>query len=192
MTSRRAASPLDGILTPDGRYLVVRGRLWRAANPALSDDERARWTKALMSARREVGRAGRAEELPAVRQARLRVDRAKRALGERGPAWWSDGSPDYNRRLVQNTPYGEWYAGAERLQEAILTLLADRADASICPSDAARAAEPRGWRAHMDLVRSVAMHLAHKGLLVITQRGRTVDPGRPFKGPIRLSRPASG
>jgi hypothetical protein len=24
--------------------------------------------------------------------------------------WWSDGTPDYNRRLVKNTPYADWYA----------------------------------------------------------------------------------
>lgn len=142
-----------------------------------------------MSARRDVGRAGRVGDLQAVRQARLRVNRAKRALGERGPAWWSDGAPDYNRRLVQNTPYADWYFDAERIQEGVLTLLADRADASICPSDAARAARPQGWRAHMDLVRTVARHLARRGLLVITQRGRTVDPGTPPNGPIRLALP---
>jgi hypothetical protein len=37
------------------------------------------------------------------------VDVAKHALGERGPAWWTDGAPDYNRRLVKNTPYATWY-----------------------------------------------------------------------------------
>jgi len=38
------------------------------------------------------------------------VDTAKRALGERGDVWWDDGSPDYNRRLVNNTPYAAWFA----------------------------------------------------------------------------------
>ncbi|CAM2886585.1 hypothetical protein PSFL6913_05565 [Pseudomonas fluorescens] len=28
---------------------------------------------------------------------------------ERGPVWWSDGSPDYNRHKAINTPYAEWY-----------------------------------------------------------------------------------
>jgi len=32
-------------------------------------------------------------------------------LGERGPVWWADGTPDYNRHLAKNTPYAEWYAG---------------------------------------------------------------------------------
>lgn len=39
------------------------------------------------------------------------VQRAKVGLGERGPVWWDDGAPDYNRRLVKSTPYAGWYAG---------------------------------------------------------------------------------
>ena len=100
-------------LTPDGRYIVVRGRLWRAANPALSEPERARLTTALMAARRQVRaalRSGSAAELAAARAA---VDAAKQALGERGPVWWTDGAPDYNRRLVKNSPYASWHAGLE-------------------------------------------------------------------------------
>lgn len=33
--------------TPDGRYLIVRGRLWRAANPRLDPSEKERLVKAL-------------------------------------------------------------------------------------------------------------------------------------------------
>lgn len=189
MATRVKASPIDGILTPDGRYLVVRGRLWRASNPALPAEDRAQWTKALMAARREVGRARRAGDLAAVARARTRVDRAKRALGERGPAWWTDGARDYNRHLVHNTPYAAWYDHAERVADAILEMLHERGGSSVCPSEVARADAPQGWRAHMEAVREAARHLARKGLLVITQRGRTVDPGTPPKGPIRLSLP---
>jgi hypothetical protein len=39
------------------------------------------------------------------------VDAAKRALGERGPVWWTDGTPDLNRRLARDTPYAGWFAG---------------------------------------------------------------------------------
>lgn len=190
MPPRRTAHPLDGILTPDGRYLVVRERLWRATNPTLSADDRERWTKALMSARRAVGRAQRAGDLAAVARARTGVDRAKRALGERGPVWWTDGARDYNRHLVQNTPYAGWFETAVRFASAILRLLRERGGVSICPSDVARAEEPHGWRAHMDDVRAVARHLARRNLLVITQRGKTVDPGVRPKGPIRLSLPS--
>ena len=43
-------------------------------------------------------------------EARAAVDRAKRALGERGSPWWSDGAPDYNRHMAANTPYAIWLA----------------------------------------------------------------------------------
>jgi hypothetical protein len=35
------------------------------------------------------------------------VDEVKRALGERGPVWWDDGAPDFNRRVAKNTPYAD-------------------------------------------------------------------------------------
>ena len=41
-------------VTPDGRYFVVRGRLWRLANPGLEEAERSKLTKRLMAARRAV------------------------------------------------------------------------------------------------------------------------------------------
>jgi hypothetical protein len=85
----------------------VRGRLWRASNPGLSPDKRARLVSALMDARRAVGDARRTHDVTAEKEARARVHAAKLALGERGPVWWSDGAPDYNRRLVKNTPYAE-------------------------------------------------------------------------------------
>lgn len=97
-------------VTPDGRYFVVRGRLWRCANPALSPSDRERLVKELMTARRAVGAAKRAGDGDALAAARAAVDAAKVALGERGPVWWSDGAPDYNRRLASNTPYAVWSA----------------------------------------------------------------------------------
>lgn len=96
--------------TPDGRYFVVRGRLWRTSNPALPAQLRQELVDRLMRARRQVGAAKRAGDADAERAARLDVDAAKRGLGERGPVWWSDGAPDYNRRMVANTPYAQWYA----------------------------------------------------------------------------------
>jgi hypothetical protein len=45
----------------------------------------------------------------AVRAARRRVNAAKVALGERGPPWWDDGAPGYNRHLVKSTPYRAWF-----------------------------------------------------------------------------------
>ena len=101
------------LLTPDGRYIVVRGRLWRAANPALAEPERARLTEALMAARRQVAAALRSGSDADLAAARAAVDSAKHALGERGPVWWTDGTPDYNRLLVKNSPYAFWYAGLD-------------------------------------------------------------------------------
>lgn len=99
--------------TPDGRYFVVKGRLWRTSNPHLAPEERERLVKRLMDARREVGRAKKAGDEIAERAARSQVDAAKRALGERGPVWWDDGAPDYNRRMAANTPYAAWYVALE-------------------------------------------------------------------------------
>ncbi|GAA2720496.1 hypothetical protein [Cellulomonas aerilata] len=96
--------------TPDGRYLVVRGRLWRRSDPGLGADERARLTRELMAARRAKGAAMRAGDAAARKEARARVDAAKVALGERGPVWWSDGAPDLTRHLARTGPYADWFA----------------------------------------------------------------------------------
>lgn len=90
---------------------MVRGRLWRMADPALPPERRTELTRELMAARRAVAAANRAGDAEVLRGARAAVDAAKRALGERGPVWWTDGAPDLNRRLARNTPYAEWYAG---------------------------------------------------------------------------------
>lgn len=104
-TARGAAAPH----TPDGRYFVVRGRLWRLSDPRLPDARREALVRELMAARRALkGLSANAAERAHWRAA---VERAKVGLGERGPVWWDDGAPDYNRRLVKNTPYAEWYAG---------------------------------------------------------------------------------
>jgi len=95
--------------TPDGRYLVVRGRLWRLANPNLLEAQRAELVHALMNARRGVAGAKRVGNGDALRVARQQVQTAKEGLGERGPVWWTDGTPDFNRRCVENTPYNDWY-----------------------------------------------------------------------------------
>ncbi|MBI0476384.1 hypothetical protein D9601_13615 [Sphingomonas sp. MA1305] len=97
-------------VTPDGRYIVVRGRLWRKANPALAAEARQTLVADLMKARRAVRDAVRIRDDMSLRQARQSVNDAKVALGERGPVWWTDGAPDLNRRLARNTIYAEWYA----------------------------------------------------------------------------------
>lgn len=100
-------------VTPDGRYFVVRGRLWRCSDPALPPERREALVRDLMGARRRVGAAKRAGDAEAERTARADVHQAKLALGERGPAWWDDGAPDWNRRIAPGSPYAAWWAGVD-------------------------------------------------------------------------------
>jgi hypothetical protein len=74
--------------TDDGRFVVVDGRRWRTADPALPEDVRSRLLHHLGVARAAVLTAGRAGDEAAVAAARARVQLAKTGLGERGPAWW--------------------------------------------------------------------------------------------------------
>jgi hypothetical protein len=96
-------------VTPDGRYFVVRGRLWRRANPELPVEKREALVRELMNARRTVKAALASGAADQVVLARKAVDAAKIALGERGPVWWTDGSPDLNRHKAKDSPYAEWY-----------------------------------------------------------------------------------
>ena len=96
-------------VTPDGRYFVVRGRLWRMSDPSLDPARRAALVHDLMSARRAVRDAKDDPEV--LTQARARVDAAKQGLGARGPVWWTDGAPELNRRMARTTPYAAWFAG---------------------------------------------------------------------------------
>lgn len=100
-------------VTPDGRYFVVRGRLWRRANPNLPPETRDTLVRELMAARRAVKAALKSGGPAELALARKAVDTAKVALGERGPVWWTDGAPDLNRHKVSGTPYAEWW-GANR------------------------------------------------------------------------------
>lgn len=89
----------------------MRGRLWRKSNPALSEHDRDRLVKDLMSARWAVRDAE--GDRVATSEARKRVDLAKVALGERCLVWWEDGAPAYNRHMANNTPYADWFAALE-------------------------------------------------------------------------------
>ena len=97
------------LVTPDGRYFVIRGRLWRMANPGIKDATRVGLVGWLMAARRAVREAKKATDREAEAAAHRNVEVVKRALGERGPVWWDDGSPDLNRHLAKNTPYADWF-----------------------------------------------------------------------------------
>jgi len=97
-------------VTPDGRYFVVRGRLWRRTNPNLPEAERDRLVSELMKARSAMGSARRAGETEAHAKAKKAVNDCKVALGERGPVWWDDGAKDWNRHFAKNSPYADWFA----------------------------------------------------------------------------------
>lgn len=102
--------PKDYPQTPDGRYFVSKGRLWRATDPALPDDVRRAAIKRLMRARMDVRRA---EDDQTMRDARARVQEAKEALGERGPVWWDDGMPDQTQTAPQNSTYADWWVSLD-------------------------------------------------------------------------------
>ncbi len=97
----------DALKTPDGRYIVVDQVLWRTTRPDLLEGERRTLVSELMAARREIRDAKGDTER--IKKARKRVHTAKVALGERGPVWWDDDAPDYNRFRVTNTPYADWF-----------------------------------------------------------------------------------
>ena len=83
--------------TDDGRRVVVDGRSWRTADPALPDDVREQLLHHLGVGRSRVRAARRAGDEAAVAAARARVQLAKTGLGERGPAWWEQ--DDHQRRI---------------------------------------------------------------------------------------------
>ena len=79
-----------------------------------------------------------------------------------------------------------------RLEQAVLDLLGARAhDATICPSEAARAVGGDDWRGLMEPARSAARRLVARGEVEVTQGGRVVDPSTA-RGPIRLRRVRRG
>jgi hypothetical protein len=72
------------------------------------------------------------------------------------------------------------------LESAILDLLSQRGSGkTICPSEAARRVDSQRWQDLMPQARAVAERLSAQGRILITQRGKVVDPSR-VKGPIRL------
>lgn len=147
--------------TPDGRYIVVDGRRWRASDPAIPEKLRAELVAELTAARRLV------RTDPAT--ARPRVQDAKVALGERGDPWWEP--TEEGRRA--------------RLAATVRALLRHRDGSSICPSDAARVVGGEGWRDLMPMAREVAGELADEAVVVIQQKGEPVVLATA-RGPIRL------
>lgn len=82
-------------LTPDGRYIVVDGRRWRATDPAIPEERRDELTRNLMAWRREVRRARGTDHETVVRAG---IHAAKVALGERGTPWWEQSDAERHER----------------------------------------------------------------------------------------------
>ncbi len=81
-------------------------------------------------------------------------------------------------------------AAAEHVEQTILRLLDERGGGrSVSPTDAARAlTDGSEWHLQMPGVRRAAIKLALAGRLVITRKGKPVDPN-DFKGVYRLGLP---
>ncbi|WCO68218.1 DUF3253 domain-containing protein [Iamia majanohamensis] len=164
--------------TDDGRWVVVDGRRWRATDPSIPEAFRRELVEELMSARRAVGAARRADDGAAEAEARARVQDAKVALGERGRAWWEEPTED---------------EAASRLRAAVLALARNRGEGStICPSDAARAVGGEGWRSSMDAARTAVRTLASEGEVVVLQGGEVIDAAGRWRGPVRVRIVAEG
>ena len=74
------------------------------------------------------------------------------------------------------------------LEDAIRRLLDERApEATICPSEAARAVSDGQWRDLMEASRDAATRVVAAGEVEITQGGAVIDPST-IKGPIRIRR----
>lgn len=87
--------------TPDGRYVVIDGRRWRATDPDIPEERRAELQRVLMAWRREVQRTRGG---PGERHARDGVQAAKVALGERGTPWWEQSAAERRARWEAEVP----------------------------------------------------------------------------------------
>ncbi|QGU03502.1 DUF3253 domain-containing protein [Corynebacterium comes] len=137
--------------TEDGRYIVVKGRRWRAADPSIPEALRSELVSALMTGRRLVRTHKDA--------ARVMVHDAKVALGERGDPWWE--------------PTGE--GRRERIAATIRTLARARGEGSLCPGEVARVVGGDQWRDLMTAVRDVAADLRDEGVVRIMHKDLDVE-----------------
>jgi hypothetical protein len=91
--------------TEDGHYFLIKGRRWRATDPAIPEERRAELTRVLMAWRREVRRVKGTEDEPT---ARAGVQATKVALGERGtPPWWEQTEAQRRARWQTEVPEPE-------------------------------------------------------------------------------------
>ncbi|MDX2404593.1 hypothetical protein AB0N79_38470 [Streptomyces microflavus] len=93
--------------TPDGRYIRIGGRRWRATDPEIPEDAAARLRSSLMAARRGVKAAMKKGDAAAEKRARSQVHSAKVALGERGTPWWEESLAQRRERWERGLATGE-------------------------------------------------------------------------------------
>ena len=98
--------------------------------------------------------------------------------------------PDVERRRCMDDITNHPFDPQDVVDTIERLLQARRADATICPSEVARAlaGEDGPWRAAMPQVRAVAAGLVQEGRLRVTRGGVEVEPTAPG-GPIRLGLP---
>lgn len=103
-----------------------------------------------------------------------------------GDAMLRTGRPPFVARL------GQWcgdllapFTGFVMLETAVLAVLKHRGTATACPSDVARALEPKNWRPLMDSIRTAAARLQSRGEIDVYQHGKPVML-TDARGPIRL------
>ena len=87
--------------SPDGRYVVVDGRRWRATDPLVPQARREELQRVLMAWRRAVRTARGTADEPRVRAG---VHAAKVALGERGTPWWEQTEEERRSRWEADVP----------------------------------------------------------------------------------------
>jgi hypothetical protein len=81
----------------DGHFVVIKGRRWRATDPAIPEARAAELRRCLMAWRRKaVGAPGSTHP---------QVQVVKEALGERGTPWWELSLAERRRRWEQPVPW---------------------------------------------------------------------------------------
>ena len=91
---------------------------------------------------------------------------------------------------AEREPHAGRMDDVDRQLETTIRALLDRRrpDASVCPSEAARAVDPDGWRELMPAARAAAGRLVATGTAEVTQGGEVVDVATA-RGPVRIRRP---
>ncbi|MDP9427666.1 MAG: DUF3253 domain-containing protein [Actinomycetota bacterium] len=125
--------------------------------------------------------------------AERRPTRRARAAGWRAVRSWRGARAQHPR------PVAPWHAAAhpERRGRRRAAGAGDRraagrpaGGATICPSEAARAVDPDGWRELMPAARAAVGRLAAAGRVQVTQRGEVVDVATA-RGPVQVRRRTS-